>query len=49
MDYRLLQEEVERYVKNYFHTNPNEKLVYHNLQHTKEVVKATQKIANHYQ
>lgn len=49
MNYKRLQEEVKAHVLEYFHTHHDEKLVYHNLDHTKEVVKATIQIANHYQ
>jgi predicted metal-dependent HD superfamily phosphohydrolase len=49
MNYKNLQEEVKKYVLDYFHTHQDEKLVYHNLEHTQDVVKATMQIANHYQ
>lgn len=49
MNYKNLQEEVKKYVLDYFHTHQDERLVYHNLAHTQDVVKATMQIANHYQ
>jgi predicted metal-dependent HD superfamily phosphohydrolase len=49
MKYKELLEEVKDYVLDYFETHQNEKLVYHNLEHTKKVVNATIQIANHYQ
>lgn len=49
LNYKNLLKEVESYVLEYFHTHHDEKLVYHNLNHTESVVKATQQIANHYQ
>ena len=48
-DYKQLQQEVEKYVGNYFRTHHDPRLVYHNLEHTQEVVNAAQQIANHYQ
>lgn len=49
MNYKKLQEDVEKHVVNYFHTHSDPRLVYHNLEHTQEVVNAAQQIANHYQ
>ncbi|RZL38119.1 MAG: HD domain-containing protein, partial [Pedobacter sp.] len=49
MDYKQLQIDVEKHVNDYFNTHQDSRLVYHNLQHTKDVVKATHQIANHYQ
>lgn len=49
MNYKLTLEQVKDYVVAYFEMHPNPKLVYHNLEHTKEVVKNTTQIANHYQ
>ncbi|GGI28615.1 Pycsar system effector family protein [Pedobacter mendelii] len=49
MDYKQLQIDVEKHVNNYFNTHQDSRLVYHNLQHTKDVVDATHQIANHYQ
>ncbi|RNL56537.1 Pycsar system effector family protein [Pedobacter jejuensis] len=49
MDYKQLQIDVEKHVTDYFKENHDSRLVYHNLQHTKDVVEATQQIANHYQ
>jgi len=49
MNYKKLQEDVEKHVGDYFHTHSDPRLVYHNLEHTQEVVNAAQQIANHYQ
>lgn len=49
MDYKHLLEEVKEYVTTYFNSHEHSKLVYHNLNHTQDVVKATMQIANHYQ
>jgi predicted metal-dependent HD superfamily phosphohydrolase len=49
MNYKQLQEDVKAHVSDYFHTHNDPRLVYHNLEHTKEVVNAAQQIANHYQ
>jgi predicted metal-dependent HD superfamily phosphohydrolase len=49
MNYKKLQEDVEKHVVGYFHTHSDPRLVYHNLEHTQEVVDAAQQIANHYQ
>jgi len=49
MNYKQLQEDVEKHVGDYFHTHNDPRLVYHNLEHTQEVVNAAQQIANHYQ
>jgi len=49
MKYKRLLEDVKEFVMDYFHTHHNENLVYHNLEHTQDVVKATMQIANHYQ
>lgn len=49
MDYKALQTLVEQYVRNYFATHADEKLVFHNLQHTQDVVRAAMQIGDHYQ
>ncbi|MEJ5995909.1 Pycsar system effector family protein [Pedobacter sp. Du54] len=49
LNYKNLLEEVKNFVLDYFHTHHDAKLVYHNLDHTQSVVKATMQIANHYQ
>ncbi|UKT65105.1 Pycsar system effector family protein [Pedobacter mucosus] len=49
MNYKQLLENVKQHVKNYFETNNDPRLVYHNFDHTKEVVNAAQQIANHFQ
>lgn len=49
MDYNQLLLQVEAYVRAYFAGHPDDKHVYHNLQHTERVVKAAAEIANHFQ
>ncbi|WP_316737662.1 Pycsar system effector family protein [Pedobacter aquatilis] len=49
MDYKQLQINVEKHINDYFNTHHDDRLVYHNLEHTQRVVKAAQQIANHYQ
>lgn len=49
MNYKQLQEDVEQHVSEYFSTHTDPRLVYHNYEHTKEVVNAAQQIGNHYQ
>lgn len=49
MNYQHLLEKVQDYVLKYYAKHNIEDLVYHNLQHTEDVVKAATKIANHYQ
>jgi len=48
MDYSLIYKRVEAYVTELFEHNPNNKLIYHNLQHTTKVVSRTKEIASHY-
>lgn len=49
MNYKHLQDEVKSHVLDYFRHHQDDSLVYHNLAHTEEVVKATAEIGNHYQ
>ncbi len=48
MNYYTLLDEVKQYVTTFFHTHANDKLVYHNLVHTENVVNAAIEIGNHY-
>jgi predicted metal-dependent HD superfamily phosphohydrolase len=48
MDYNLIYKKAESYVIGLFEKMQNEKLLYHNLQHTKSVVERTKEIAAHY-
>ncbi len=48
MNYYTLLDEIKQYVTTYFHTHANDKLIYHNLGHTENVVNAAIEIANHY-
>ena len=47
--YKILFKSIEDYVTGLFEDNPNDRLVYHNLSHTKYVVDKTTEIAGHYQ
>jgi len=49
MNYQQLLEDVREYVLNYFETHHDNDMLYHDLQHTKDVVGAATMIANHYQ
>ena len=49
MNYKQLQEDAAKHVTNYFNTHNDPRLVYHNMEHTQQVVNAAQQIANHYQ
>ncbi|MEP6465344.1 MAG: Pycsar system effector family protein [Parafilimonas sp.] len=48
MDNNLIYKQVETYVEHLFEKNYNEKLLYHNLEHTKNVVERSKEIAAHY-
>ncbi|HYK47680.1 MAG TPA: Pycsar system effector family protein [Parafilimonas sp.] len=48
MDYNLIYKKAEGYVTGLFEKFQNEKLVFHNLQHTRTVVERTKEIAAHY-
>ena len=47
-NYLELLDQVRNYTAGLFHDNKNDKLIYHNILHTEQVVKAVVKIANHY-
>ncbi|WP_295718709.1 Pycsar system effector family protein [Mucilaginibacter sp.] len=49
MKFQQLLEEVKQYVTSYFDAYQDPELIYHNIKHTKDVVTAATKIANHYQ
>jgi HD superfamily phosphodiesterase len=49
MNYQHLLEQAQDYVLTYYKTHDTSLLIYHNLDHTKDVVTAATKIANHYQ
>lgn len=49
MNYLEILDQVRAHVASLFHTNNNDRLIYHNLVHTEQVVKAVIKIGNHYQ
>ena len=48
MNYNELLTKVSAYVHAFFHEHQDNRLLYHNLSHTKEMVEACKKIANHY-
>jgi len=49
MDYKLLETRVEQYVRDYFASHSDNRLLFHNLQHTLDVVKAAMQMGDHYQ
>ncbi len=49
MNYQQLLQQVEKYVQTFYLEHPNDKIIYHNKQHTQSVVSAAMQIANHYQ
>ena len=48
MDYQLIEKRIEEYVTGLFEQKQSPDLVFHNLDHTKDVVKHTLEIASHY-
>ncbi|MEO9021201.1 MAG: Pycsar system effector family protein [Ginsengibacter sp.] len=48
MDYQLIEKQIEEYVTGLFEQNQLPVLIFHNLDHTKMVVKRTLEIAAHY-
>lgn len=49
MKFQHLLEEIKQYVLTYFESHHDPELIYHNARHTKDVVAAATRIANHYQ
>jgi predicted metal-dependent HD superfamily phosphohydrolase len=49
MNYLDILDQVRAHAATLFHAKKDDRLIYHNLQHTEQVVKAVVKIANHYQ
>ena len=49
MDYKALQNQVEQYVRAYFAGHLDERLTFHNLKHTQDVVRAAMQMGDHYQ
>jgi predicted metal-dependent HD superfamily phosphohydrolase len=49
MDYNIILEQTQQYVRNFFSTHVDEKIVYHDSTHTEQVVRAVRMIAQHYQ
>jgi predicted metal-dependent HD superfamily phosphohydrolase len=48
MDYKTVLEQAQQYVRSFFGSHVNEKLIYHDLQHTEKVAGAVLTIARHY-
>lgn len=48
MNYREILEQLRAHVASVFHAKSDAKLIYHNLNHTEQVVENAVKIANHY-
>lgn len=49
MDYSSILEQAQHYVRSFFDTHVNDKLLYHNRKHTEGVVEAAAHIGQHYQ
>jgi len=49
MHYREILDQLKTYVAKLFHSNSDERFIYHNLDHTEQVVENVVKIASHYQ
>lgn len=49
MNYQKLLEQAQHYALDYYKTHDTSKLLYHNINHTQDVVAAAIQIANHYQ
>ncbi|EDM36787.1 hypothetical protein PBAL39_17974 [Pedobacter sp. BAL39] len=49
MNYREILDQLRAHVASVFHAKTDAKLIYHNLEHTEQVVENAVKIANHYQ
>lgn len=48
MDYHIIGEQAEHYVRTFFEAHDVKKFIYHNLYHTRKVVEAGSKIGHHY-
>ena len=49
MEYQLMLQKVQQYIRDFFAVNAVFDLPYHNISHTENVVKAVEQIGNHYQ
>jgi predicted metal-dependent HD superfamily phosphohydrolase len=49
MDYNIILEQAEQYVRNFFTSHIDVRIVYHDRTHTEQVVEAARMIAQHYQ
>jgi predicted metal-dependent HD superfamily phosphohydrolase len=49
MDYNIILDQAQQYVRNFFASHVDERIVYHDRTHTEQVVEAARMIAQHYQ
>src|SRR5882672_9701031 len=49
MDYNIILDQTQQYVRNFFTSHVDERIVYHDRTHTEQVVEAAMMIAQHYQ
>lgn len=49
MDYNIILDQAEQYVRNFFSSHIDVRIVYHDRTHTEQVVEAARTIAQHYQ
>ncbi|HVW60788.1 MAG TPA: Pycsar system effector family protein [Puia sp.] len=49
MDYNIILDQAEQYVRNFFSSHIDVRIVYHDRTHTEQVVEAARMIAQHYQ
>jgi predicted metal-dependent HD superfamily phosphohydrolase len=49
MDYNIILEQAEQYVRNFFSSHIDVRIVYHDRTHTEQVVESARMIAQHYQ
>ena len=49
MDYNIILDQAQQYIRNFFTSHVDERIVYHERTHTEQVVEAARMIAQHYQ
>lgn len=49
MDYNIILDQAQQYLRNFFSSHVDERIVYHDRTHTEQVVEAARTIAQHYQ
>ena len=49
MDYTIILDQTQQYVRSFFSSHVDERIIYHDRTHTEAVVKAARTIAQHYQ